>query len=543
MSRVIFNNQPAAPVFDPTRADIACFVGLVRLQSAVTLPASLVQWLTYLGYPAKQIAVTTNIPVMVETYVGFTSIFDDGSAGLGSGTDYLAAAVRSFFAQGGRRCYVVRVDDPVTADDTPQTKAIKLQELLPNSAYMPNDPRTWTGVSNLGVLEDVSFLVTPDLPVLCASEQDGAQGQEPDPYSGPEEFVVCSQADITPRQFATFPAPAPRLKFADFDCWAQSVADILNYLSGGAITNQQHLREIQFVAAFPIPQDLDPATATENPSSTEIAQDIHDMILREMPESVLPIGMVPPGLFVPGAGACSPTNISSSFLQLAYPWLKTSGSGTLLESLESPDGALTGLLARNALTRGTFTSATKVTPAEIYDVFPALPEQEMQTSAEPLTWGQGSPPKALIERFSLFGFTPSGLRLLSDVTAYPQESYRSGPVNRLVAVICRAARLMGQTTVFQSNGPALWGRVQRSLQNLMTRLWNLNALDGASASDAFSVRCDQSTMTQNDLDNGRLIAYVTFTAASTIETISVKLAMETSGTSVQQITANLAEAS
>jgi len=50
-------------------------------------------------------------------------------------------------------------------------------------------------------------------------------------------------------------------------------------------------------------------------------------------------------------------------------------------------------------------------------------------------------------------------------------------------------------------------------------------------------------MTQNDLDNGRAIAHVTFAAASTLETITVKLAMETSGTSAQQITSNMAEAS
>ena len=102
---------------------------------------------------------------------------------------------------------------------------------------------------------------------------------------------------------------------------------------------------------------------------------------------------------------------------------------------------------------------------------------------------------------------------------------------------------MGESAVFQSNGPALWGRVQRFLQNLLTRLWTLNALAGATVKDAFTVRCDQTTMTQNDLDNGRLICEVTFTAASTIETIRVKLAMETSSTSVQEIAANLAEAS
>jgi hypothetical protein len=40
-------------------------------------------------------------------------------------------------------------------------------------------------------------------------------------------------------------------------------------------------------------------------------------------------------------------------------------------------------------------------------------------------------------------------------------------------------------------------------------------------------------MTQNDLDNGRLVAFVTFNAASTIELIRVTLAIETSGTSPQ----------
>jgi len=531
MSRVIFNNQPAAPVLNPGRADIACFVGLVRVLPGATVSVAMSSWLNSLGYSSAQIATITNIPVMVESYLAFTSIFDDGSAGTGYGTDYLATAIRSYFAQGGRRCYVVRVDDPVTPSDTPQTKAAKLQELAPNLAYAPDTAATWTGVGSLAALEDVSFLATPDLPILCASTQTGAVGQLPAASSGPEEFTICAQGDIVPQQYRTFPSPAPRLASSDYVTWAASVATILNYLASGVTTNQLHLREIQFVAAFPMPQDLDPATAAENPSSAEIAQDIHEVIAAQMPEIAPPQGMVVTG------------NISSAYLQLAYPWLKTSGSGILLESLEAPDGVLTGLLARNALFNGTFTSATKITPAEVYDVEPALPEQEMVSSAQPLVWGPDAPtipPKALIERISLFGFTPAGLRLLSDVTAYPGESYRPAPVNRLTGVICRAARRMGESAVFQNNGPALWGRVQGFLKNLMTRLWSLNALNGATVQQAFSVRCDQTTMTQNDLDNGRLIALISFTPASMIETITVTLAMETSGTSVQEITTNLA---
>lgn len=533
MSRVIFDNTPQAPAFNAGRADVACFVGLARVLKGATLSSGMASWLSSLGYKPDRIAPIYNVPVLIESYAAFSAIFDDAQAGTGFGTDYLSTAIRSFFAQGGKRCYVVSVDDPVTPDDSPQAKAGKLRKILPNTAFTPDDVRSWTGIGNLASLEDVSFLVTPDLPVLCASQPTGALGQVPAIPTGPEEFVVCSQGDITPRQFRNFPSPAPRLTVADYGNWAASVAAILNYLSGGIITHQLHLHEIQFVAAFPMSADFDPATDAENPSSAEIAQDIHEIIRARMPEVLL------------DDGEFSASNISSSFLQLAYPWLKTTGSSILLESLESPDGALAGLLARNALTNGTFTSATKITPAEIYDVSPALPGQEMKSSATALTWGPlaNPQPKPLIERLSLFGFTPSGLRLLSDATAYPGESYRSGSINRLVSVIWRAARHMGQSAIFESNGPALWGRVQRTLQNLMTRLWSLNALDGASAADAFTVRCDRSTMTQNDLDNARLIAIITFTPASTIEVIRVKLAMETSGTSVQQITANLAEVS
>ncbi|MGA3132236.1 MAG: hypothetical protein ABSD59_15625 [Terracidiphilus sp.] len=532
MSRVIFDNTPTAPTFNTTRADVACFVGLVRLLPGASLPATTVTWLSALGYSAAQIASLTNIPVMVEGYLRFTSIFDDGSAGTGFGTDYLAAGVRSFFAQGGKRCYVVRVDDPVTPNDAALNRANKLMKVLPNTTFAPDQPQSWTGVGSLAPLEEVSILVTPDLPILSASQPFAAGGQAPSTAAGPEEFVVCAKGDISPRQASTFSSPAPRLALADYTRWAASVASILNYLSGGYLTHQLHLREIQFVTSFPIPQDNDPAAVAANPSAAEIAQDIHAVIQAQMPETP------------PPQDAVSPGNISSSFLQLAYPWVKTSNSGILLESLEAPDGVLAGLLARNALTRGTFTSATKITPSEVYDIYPALPAQEIETNEEPLIWGDlpnGQPmqPKALIERLSLFGFTPDGLRLLSDVTAYPGESYRAGPVARLCQVICRAARQMGETAVFQNNGPALWGSVQRFLQNLMTRLWNLNALDGATSSDAFTVRCDSSTMTQNDLDNGRVIAYVTFNPASMIEQITVKLAMETSGTSTQEIAANL----
>src|SRR5580704_4361498 len=131
MSRVLFDNQPAAPQPNTGRADVACFVGLVRLLAASVFPAGilaaaassglplaasaltasvlspgLVAWLLALGYRPADIAALTNVPIPIESYAAFTALFDDGSAGFG--TDYVAVTVRSFFAQGGKKAYIVR---------------------------------------------------------------------------------------------------------------------------------------------------------------------------------------------------------------------------------------------------------------------------------------------------------------------------------------------------------------------------------------------------------------------------------------------------
>lgn len=520
MSRIFFESERPIAQVDPARADVACFVGLVRCLPNATISPAVMDWLNLQGWVtgpfARPLSPIFDVPIPIENYTAFTTLFDAGESPASFGTDYLAASVRTFFAQGGMRCYVVRMGDPVTPTDTADTKRATLQTFSPSTDDEVDDQRGWHGVGHLSGLPGVSFLAIPDLPALSASAATGAKGLEPVTPSGPVQFEECSDTVVEVTLPLQYPSTAPRLTPDDYGVWADAVHSVLQYLSQGS------LREMLLVAAFPIPLDTDVAAAQENPSES-LTQDIHDVINAVLPE---PQGDET-GLSI---------GISSAFLQLAYPWLKTSGSDVLVEGLESPDGALVGILARNALTRGTFTSAVKVQPAEIYDVSTILPAQETTVSSTPLVWGDNSI-KPLIERISLFGPTPTGLSLLSDVTAYAGESYRPGRIHRLVAVILRASRTLGEQIVFDSNGPLLWARVQSSLQQLMTQLWQLSALDGATILDAFSVRCDSSTMTQNDLDNGRLVALVTFNAASTIELIRVTMALETSGTSSQ---ANLA---
>lgn len=119
--------------------------------------------------------------------------------------------------------------------------------------------------------------------------------------------------------------------------------------------------------------------------------------------------------------------------------------------------------------------------------------------------------------------------LLSDVTTSLDESYRPACVNRLVSVIVRAARRLGEEVVFESSGDLLWARLRESLNRLLTGLLQAGALRGTTPAEAFQVRCDRSTMRQSDIDNGRVIAQIQFEAAAPIEGITVVLALDEGG--------------
>jgi uncharacterized protein len=113
--------------------------------------------------------------------------------------------------------------------------------------------------------------------------------------------------------------------------------------------------------------------------------------------------------------------------------------------------------------------------------------------------------------------------LLSDVTTSQDPSYQHANVNRLVSTILRAARRIGQDAVFEVSGERVWSQVVSRLNDLLNALFAAGAFRGSTPAEAFYVRCDHSTMSQNDLDNGRLIAIAQFEAAAPIDTITVSL--------------------
>ncbi len=62
--------------------------------------------------------------------------------------------------------------------------------------------------------------------------------------------------------------------------------------------------------------------------------------------------------------------------------------------------------------------------------------------------------------------------------------------------------------VFEPDDEKLWERVRQSVANFLMTEFESGTLVGATPADAFFVRCDRTTMTQDDIEEGRLVCLV-----------------------------------
>jgi phage tail sheath protein FI len=88
-----------------------------------------------------------------------------------------------------------------------------------------------------------------------------------------------------------------------------------------------------------------------------------------------------------------------------------------------------------------------------------------------------------------------------------------------------------QWVVFEPNDEALWARVRRSVSNFLTTVWRNGALEGTTKDQAFYVRCDRTTMTQDDIDNGRLICVIGVAPVKPAEFVIIRIGLWTADAS------------
>lgn len=96
----------------------------------------------------------------------------------------------------------------------------------------------------------------------------------------------------------------------------------------------------------------------------------------------------------------------------------------------------------------------------------------------------------------------AGRRISSD----PEWKYVN--LRRYFAYLERSIDRGTQWAVFEPNGETLWANVRRTVEDFLFAEWQAGALVGDRPERAYFVKCDRSTMSQNDIDNGRLVCLI-----------------------------------
>ena len=188
----------------------------------------------------------------------------------------------------------------------------------------------------------------------------------------------------------------------------------------------------------------------------------------------------------------------SKYAALYYPWITvldpTDRDGRREIELP-PSGFVAGIYARTDNERGVFKApANEIARGAIG--FEILLNKAQQDILNP----EG------INCFRFFEGRGSRLWGARTISSDPEWKYIS--VRRYFAYLEHSIDRGTQWAVFENNSDPLWANIRRTVEDFLFNEWKNGALLGLKPEDAFFVRCDRTTMTQNDLDNGRLICLV-----------------------------------
>lgn len=185
----------------------------------------------------------------------------------------------------------------------------------------------------------------------------------------------------------------------------------------------------------------------------------------------------------------------TTYAAMYHPWVESFDMLTRKNAYFPPSGSVMGVIARTDIERGVF----KAPANEVVNNCTGLSCPYNEAEQDMLN------PKGvnLIRAFAGRGIRVWGARTLSS-----NPLWRYINVRRLFIFIEQTIKASTNWVVFEPNSEALWGRVSRTIELFLSSQWRMGALAGASPAEAFFVEIGPTTMTQDDIDSGRLICNI-----------------------------------
>lgn len=208
---------------------------------------------------------------------------------------------------------------------------------------------------------------------------------------------------------------------------------------------------------------------------------------------------------------------SSTHAALYYPWVTVAHPIDGSRVSVPPAAMMTGIWARSDNARGVIKAPANevIRSALDLEIRVSKPQQELLNP-------QGV---NCLRFFPGPGFQVWGARTISED---PEWKYLS--IRRYFNYLEKSIDEGTQWVVFEINGPALWTAVRHTIEGFLLTEWRSGALLGAKPEQGFFVRCDASTMTSDDLDNGRLIVQIGVSAARPAEFVIFRISQLTAST-------------
>jgi phage tail sheath protein FI len=210
-----------------------------------------------------------------------------------------------------------------------------------------------------------------------------------------------------------------------------------------------------------------------------------------------------------------------------YPWLTIpdplpANPASIADFPLPPSGHVVGIYARVDDARGVF----KAPANEVVQGITGLTRSLVKGDQDIL-----NPSPVNINVIRDFRREGRGIRVWGSRVMTSDETRKYVPVQRLMMFLEQSLDVGLQGVVFEPNAPPLWASVERRIANFLTNVWASGALQGAAPEQSFFVRCDLTTMTQDDIDAGRLIALVGVAPVKPAEFVIIQIALMTAANS------------
>jgi uncharacterized protein len=213
--------------------------------------------------------------------------------------------------------------------------------------------------------------------------------------------------------------------------------------------------------------------------------------------------------------------LDSKYAAFYYPWLKINDPVTNMPKLIPPGGHVAGIYARSDIERGVHKAPANEPIRGVIDL-----QFDVNKGEQEILNPRGV---NCIRSFRGRGPVVWGARTISTDPLWKYVNVR-----RLFLFLEKSIERATQWVVFEPNTERLWARVRQSVSDFLTQVWKDGALMGTTPEQAFFVKCDETTMTANEIETGKLIIVVGVAPARPAEFVIFRLAQWRSGSSITE---------